>query len=88
MTTTRSLEGGRKQTGQVHAGPEEEPGDVIGEDRSHGVELRRCLGGLDLHLSHLELGALQPLAQGGGQGSGSLALQTLVVHSVLDGLQT
>ncbi|KAG7277880.1 hypothetical protein CRUP_036280 [Coryphaenoides rupestris] len=55
---------------------------------SHGVELGGGLGRLDLHLGHLELGALQPLAQGQRQGARGLALQGLVVHAVLDGLKT
>lgn len=58
------------------------------ENKSHGVELGGGLRRLDLHLRHLELGALQPLAQGERQGPRSLALQTLVVDPVLDGLET
>lgn len=58
------------------------------QNRSHGVKLRGSLRRLDLHLSHLELGALQPFAQSERRRSWRLSLQTLVVHSVLDGLET
>lgn len=65
--------------------------DGIRRPSSHGVELRGRLGRLDLYLRHLELGALQPLAQGGGQhpgrGTALHALQTLVIDAVLDGLK-
>lgn len=57
-------------------------------ERSHGIELRGGLRRLDLHLSHLELCALQPFAQSKWRNSRCLALQVLVVHSVLDGLET
>lgn len=63
-------------------------GGYRAESRSHGVELRGGLRRLDLHLGHLELGALQPLAQGKRRSAGRLSLQTLVVDSVLDGLQS
>lgn len=60
----------------------------VSRSRSHGVELRGGLRRLDLHLSHLELGALQPFAQGNRGGTRCGAQQTLMVHTVLDGLET
>lgn len=68
--------------------PERTGGGYTAEIRSHGVELRGGLRRLDLHLSHLELGALQPLAQGKRRSARCLTLQTLVVDPVLDGLQS
>lgn len=68
--------------------PEQNGGGYRAESRSHGVELRGGLRRLDLHLSHLELGALEPLAQGEWRSARCLTLQTLVVDPVLDGLQS
>lgn len=56
--------------------------------RSHGVKLGRGLRRLDLHLGHFKLSALKPLAQSERKRSGSRVLETLVVHPVLNGLQT
>lgn len=68
--------------------PERTGGGYRAESRSHGVELRGGFRRLDLHLSHLELGALEPLAQGKRRSARCLTLQTLVVDPVLDGLQS
>lgn len=80
VTTTEQERGARvRQTAPVRV--------TCPRHGSHGVELGGGFRRLDLHLGHLELGALQPFAQRQRRRSRCGALQALVVDPVLDGLE-